>query len=104
VGQLGGPWFDQRTTFSKYPVAILGTSNCVLLPKDEYKERMFTHGVAQLPGVQHIEDNDFTPVIEKALELPERKMRPMTPFYHRIGASTVQSLAPKIKNWWKLVK
>ncbi|CDG64309.1 MAG: hydroxylamine reductase [Methanobacterium sp.] len=98
VGQLGGPWFDQRATFSKYPVAILGTSNCVLTPKDEYKERMFTSGVAQLPGVKHIEDNDFTPVIEKALELPELEDEPKdTVFTTGFGASTVLSLAPKIK-------
>jgi len=48
-GQLGGTWFDQKETFSRYQVAILGTSNCVLLPKDEYKDRMFTCGVAKLP-------------------------------------------------------
>lgn len=98
VGQLGGPWFDQKQTFSKYPVAILGTSNCVLLPRDEYKERMFTSGVAQLPGVQHIEDYDFTPVIEKALELPELEDEPnKTVLTTGFGASTVLSLAPKIK-------
>lgn len=98
VGQLGGPWFDQKQTFSKYPVAILGTSNCVLLPKDEYKERMFTSGVAQLPGVQHIENNNFTPVIEKALELPELEDEPRdTILTTGFGASTVLSLAPKIK-------
>ncbi|MBP1945044.1 hydroxylamine reductase [Methanobacterium petrolearium] len=98
VGQLGGPWFDQKATFSKYPVAILGTSNCVLLPKDEYKQRMFTSGVAQLPGIKHIEDYDFAPVIEKALELPELEDEPReTVLTTGFGASTVLSLAPKIK-------
>lgn len=98
VGQLGGPWFDQRETFSKYPVAILGTSNCVLIPKSEYEDRMFTSGVAQLPGVQHIEDYDFTPVIEKALELGELKEEPRkTVLTTGFGASTILSLAPKIK-------
>jgi hydroxylamine reductase len=98
VGQLGGPWFDQKKIFAKYPVAILGTSNCVLLPKDEYKERMFTSGVAQLPGVQHIEDNDFTPVIEKALELGDLEEEPReTVLTTGFGASTVLSLAGKIK-------
>jgi len=98
VGQLGGPWFDQRETFSKYPVAILGTSNCVLLPKDEYKERMFTSGVAQLPGVRHIEGYDFTPVIEKAKSLPELGDEPgETVLTTGFGASTVLSLADKIK-------
>ena len=71
VGNLGKAWFDQKELFSKYPVAILGTSNCVLLPKDEYRERIFTTGPAKLPGVQHIAGYDYTPVIEKAKSLPE---------------------------------
>ncbi len=98
VGQLGKAWFDQRTTFSKYPVAILGTSNCVLLPKDDYKDRMFTSGVAQLPGVQHIDDYDFTPVIEKAMTLPELPDEPgETVLTTGFGASTILSLKDKIK-------
>ncbi|MDI6643787.1 MAG: hydroxylamine reductase [Methanobacteriaceae archaeon] len=98
VGQLGGPWFDQRETFSKYPVAILGTSNCVLIPKNDYEDRMFTSGVAQLPGVQHIEDYDFTPVIEKALELGDMEEESReTVLTTGFGASTILSLAPKIK-------
>jgi len=98
VGQLGGPWFDQRQTFSKYPVAILGTSNCVLLPQDSYKDRIFTSGVAQLPGVRHIEDYDFSPVIKKALELPEMEDEPReTVLTTGFGASTILSLAGKIK-------
>ncbi|UCD73705.1 MAG: hydroxylamine reductase, partial [Candidatus Bathyarchaeota archaeon] len=66
VGNLGRAWFDQRQLFSKYPFAILGTSNCVLLPKDDYKDRMFTAGITGMPGVQHITGYDFTPIIEKA--------------------------------------
>lgn len=98
VGHLGGPWFDQKNTFTKYPVAILGTSNCVLLPKDEYRERMFTSGVAEISGVKHIENNDFTPVIEKALELGDLEDEPNKKVLTTgFGASTVLSLAPKIK-------
>lgn len=77
AGQLGGPWFDQKKTFSRYTAAILGTSNCVLLPADDYRDRMFTCGVAGLPGVRHLEDYDFKPLIDRALELPPsvRKMQ-----------------------------
>ncbi|MGB8233732.1 MAG: hydroxylamine reductase [Methanobacterium sp.] len=98
VGQIGGPWFDQKKTFSKYPAAIVGTSNCVLLPKEDYKERMFTVGVAQLPGVKHIEDFDFSPVIETAKSLPdlEEEARDTT-LTTGFGASTILSLAGKIK-------
>ena len=98
VGQIGGPWFDQKKTFSKYPAAIVGTSNCVLLPKEDYKERMFTVGVAQLPGVKHIEDFDFSQVIETAKSLPDLEEEPRdTTLTTGFGASTILSLASKIK-------
>ncbi|KAF5089179.1 Hydroxylamine reductase [anaerobic digester metagenome] len=98
VGQIGGPWFDQKKIFSKYSAAILGTSNCVLLPLDDYKDRIFTSGVAQLPGVQHIEGYDFTPVIEKAKSLPELGDEARdTVLTTGFGLSTVLSLAGKIK-------
>ncbi len=98
VGQLGKSWFDQRQIFSKYPIAILGTSNCVLPPKDDYRDRMFTSGVARLTGVQHIDGYDFSPLIEKAKSLPELKDEPGdTIFSTGFGASTILSLAPKIK-------
>ena len=98
AGQLGKSWFDQRDVFSKYPVAILGTSNCVLPPRDDYRNRMFTTGVARLTGVQHIEGYDFSPLIEKAKSLPELPEEPGDTIYSTgFGASTVLSLAPKIK-------
>jgi len=71
VGNLGKAWFDQKQLFSKYPVAILGTSNCVLIPKEDYRDRMFTTGPARLPGVKHIAGYDYSPVIEMAKVLPE---------------------------------
>lgn len=71
VGNLGKAWFDQKQLFSRYPVAILGTSNCILIPREEYRDRMFTTGPAHLPGVQHIDGYDYTPLIEKAKSLPE---------------------------------
>ena len=98
AGQLGKSWFDQREVFSKYPVAILGTSNCVLPPRDDYRDRMFTTGVARLTGVQHIDGYDFSSLIEKAKSLPELPEEPGDTIYSTgFGASTVLSLAPKIK-------
>jgi len=98
VGQIGGPWFDQKKTFSKYPAVALATSNCALIPKEDYKDRIFTSGVAQLPGVQHIKDYDFTPLIEKVKSLPELEDEPRdTVLTTGFGLSTVLSLAGKIK-------
>ncbi|SCG85755.1 Hydroxylamine reductase [Methanobacterium congolense] len=98
VGQIGGPWFDQKKTFSKYPAVALATSNCALIPNEDYKDRIFTSGVAQLPGVQHVEDYDFTPLIEKVKSLPELEDEPRdTVLTTGFGLSTVLSLAGKIK-------
>ncbi len=70
-GNVGGAWHDQRTLFEEFPGAIVGTSNCVQPPKEEYADRFFTTGVAGLDGVASIEDDDFTPVIETAKSTPE---------------------------------
>ncbi|HIC93864.1 MAG TPA: hydroxylamine reductase [Anaerolineae bacterium] len=98
VGNLGKAWFDQKKLFSRYPVAILGTSNCVLIPKEEYRDRMFTTGPARLPGVQHIAGYDYTPVIERAKSLPELDEEPgdvvLTTGFSK---SVVLSLKDKIK-------
>ncbi|RLC62771.1 MAG: hydroxylamine reductase [Chloroflexi bacterium] len=98
VGNLGKAWFDQKKLFSKYPVAILGTSNCVLIPREEYRERMFTTGPTRLPGVRHIDGYDYTPVIEKAQSLPELDEEPgevvLTTGFSK---SVVLSLKDKIK-------
>ena len=70
AGNLGHAWFDQRQLFAKYPMAILGTSNCFLIPREEYKDRMFTGGPVYLPGVKHIDGYDYSEVIAKARSLP----------------------------------
>lgn len=98
VGNLGKAWFDQKQLFSKYPLAILGTSNCVLIPREEYRDRMFTAGITGLPGVQHIPGYDFTPIIEKTKSLPELDEEPGdTILTTGFSGSVVLSLAEKIK-------
>lgn len=98
VGNLGKAWFDQRELFSKYPVAILGTSNCVLIPKEEYKDRMFTTGPARLPDVEYLPDYNYSPLINKALSLPELDENPgETVLVTGFSKSAVLSLKDKIK-------
>jgi hydroxylamine reductase len=70
VGQFGGAWQDQRQDFDAFGGAILMTTNCLQKPKDSYKGRLFTSGVVGWPGVKHISDRDFGPVIEAALAEP----------------------------------
>ncbi|MGD9078231.1 MAG: hydroxylamine reductase [Desulfobacterales bacterium] len=69
-GHYGTAWQNQAKEFDAFPGAILMTTNCIQKPKDAYKDRIFTTGLVGWPGVGHIADKDFSPVIEKALELP----------------------------------
>ncbi len=98
IGNLGKSWTDQKQIFSKYNAAIIGTSNCVLIPNEQYRERMFTTGVARLPGVQHIEDYDFSPVIEKAKSLPDLNEEKGIELTTGFSRTTILNLADKIKS------
>ncbi len=95
-GNIGKAWYDQRRLFEKFTGAILATTNCVMPIKGSYSDRFFSYDIAGLEGVQKIEKDDFTPLIQKALELPEVHMESdeqlVTGFHH----NTVLSLAPEI--------
>lgn len=105
VGNLGKAWFDQRKLFAEYPAAILGTSNCVLIPGEEYRDRMFTTGPAKLPGVRHIQGYDYTPVIETAKSLPElEESSGDVVLTTGFSKSVILSLAGKIKELVKTGK
>jgi len=69
-GQFGTAWQKQIKEFADFPGAILMTTNCIQRPKNEYKDNLFTSGMVGWPGIPHISDLDFQPVIDRALELP----------------------------------
>ena len=73
VGNFGGAWQDQQKEFDGLPGAILMTTNCLQKPRDSYKDRIFTSSIVGFPEIAHIREvdgvKDFTPIIEKALEL-----------------------------------
>ena len=69
-GNFGTAWQNQQKEFDNVPAAILFTTNCIMPPKDSYKDRIFTTSVVSYPYISYIDDKkDFTPVIKKALEL-----------------------------------
>jgi len=70
AGNFGGAWMDQGKEFAEFPGAILMTSNCIQEPKVSYKDRIFTAGEVAWPGVRHISDQDYSPVIAAALAAP----------------------------------
>jgi hydroxylamine reductase len=69
-GHYGTAWQNQQREFRDFPGAILMTTNCIQKPVESYKDNIFTSGTVGWPGVTHIENRDFTQVIEKALEMP----------------------------------
>jgi hydroxylamine reductase len=69
-GHYGTAWQNQQKEFKTFPGAILMTTNCIQRPSDVYADNIFTTGLVGWPNVAHISGKDFTPVIEKALELP----------------------------------
>ena len=70
VGNYGGAWQDQKTEFAQFPGAILMTTNCIQEPQPGYQARIFSSGLVGWPGVRHVTNDDFSPVIEAALAAP----------------------------------
>lgn len=69
-GNFGTAWQGQQKEFIDIPAPVLFTTNCLMPVKDSYRDRVFTTAVVAYPEMVHIgQDKDFTPVIEKALEL-----------------------------------
>lgn len=69
-GNFGTAWQNQQKEFDGIPAPILFTTNCLMPPKASYEDRVFTTEMVSYPGIKHIgDDKDFTPVLEKALEL-----------------------------------
>ena len=79
VGNYGNSWWHQNAEFEAFNGPILMTTNCIIPPKDSYKDRLFTTGCAGYPGVKHIADRqdgkakDFSPMIEMAKKCPPPK-------------------------------
>ncbi|MEJ2718304.1 MAG: hydroxylamine reductase [Deltaproteobacteria bacterium] len=69
-GHYGTAWQNQQKEFAQFPGAILMTTNCIQRPSQSYQDNIFTTGLVGWPGVTHIKDKDFTPLVNKALELP----------------------------------
>jgi hydroxylamine reductase len=70
VGNYGGAWQNQQKEFATFPGAVVMTSNCIIDPTvGEYSDRIYTRSIVGWPGVTHVEGEDFSEVINKALAL-----------------------------------
>jgi hydroxylamine reductase len=102
-GHYGTAWQNQAKEFDKFPGAILMTTNCIQKPRDSYKDHIFTTGLVGWPGVRHIADKNFTPVIEKALELPgfsedQNGKKVMVGFGHNAVMGVADKIIEAVKN------
>ena len=75
AGNYGNAWWKQKEEFEAFNGPVLMTTNCIVPPKDSYKDRLYTTGAAGYPGCRHIpggigEEKDFSSIIEQAKTCP----------------------------------
>jgi len=70
AGNYGGAWQKQKREFEAFPGPTVATTNCVLIPRETYADRLFTTRCTAVPGGTLIKDDDFSAVIAKAKECP----------------------------------
>jgi hydroxylamine reductase len=96
VGHYGSAWQKQKKEFSKFTGPVLATTNCVLIPREEYKDRLFTTRVTAVPGGKRLAGDDFSEVIDcaKSCEpLVDNQVKESTIGFHH---SVLLGLADKI--------
>jgi len=99
AGHFGGAWMRQKAEFAQFPGAILMTTNCLQQPQPAYRDRLFTCGLVAWPGIPHIVDRDFRPVIEAALAAPGfASASPERSHLVGFGHAAVLSIADKVIN------
>lgn len=108
AGNFGGAWQDQQKEFDNIPGCILMTTNCLMKPRDSYKDRIFTTSVVGWDGVKYIGKNengekDFSEIINKALELGgyEKDQEPheiLVGFGHNATLSNASAIIDAVKS------
>jgi hydroxylamine reductase len=101
AGHYGGAWQKQRSEFEGFCGPILATTNCVLIPKGSYADRLFTTRATAVPGGVRLEGNDLSTVIEKAKQcppLPDHMVRTSTVgFHHSVILDKAETIVNAVK-------
>lgn len=96
AGHFGTAWQNQHLEFTQFTGPVVATTNCVLIPWETYRERLYTTRVTAVPGGKRIKSNDFSAVIEQALQcepLVDDKQRESTIGFHH---SVILGIADKV--------
>ncbi len=101
VGNYGNAWWKQKEEFESFNGPILMTTNCIVPPKDSYKDRLYTTGAAGYPGCKHIpggigEEKDFSALIAQAKTCPPPKEIEQGEITGGFAHAQVLALADKI--------
>ncbi len=70
VGNYGTAWQNQQQEFADFPGPIVMTSNCLIEPRAAYRNRIFTAGPVGWPGLRHIQNDDYSQVLQAAQAIP----------------------------------
>lgn len=101
VGNYGNAWWQQKEEFEKFNGPILMTTNCIVPPKESYKDRLYTTGATGYPGCKHItggygEKKDFSQIIEHAKKCPPPTEIEHGEIYGGFAHAQVVALADKV--------
>ena len=101
VGNYGNAWWQQKEEFEKFNGPILMTTNCIVPPKESYKDRLYTTGDTGYPGCKHItggygEKKDFSQIIEHAKKCPPPTEIEHGEIYGGFAHAQVVALADKV--------
>ncbi len=101
AGHFGGAWQLQRAEFDQFSGPTVATTNCVLVPRPSYAERLFTTRVTAVPGGTPIVGDDYSPVIAKAKQcppLPQQNGATSTiGFHHNVILSLASTIVQAVK-------
>jgi hydroxylamine reductase len=98
AGHFGGAWQKQKLEFAAFTGPVIATTNCVLIPREEYRGRLFTTRVTAVPGATCLKGDDYSAVIacaRRCQPLPEHRVRESTIGFHH---SVILGLAGEIVN------
>jgi len=107
VGNFGGAWQDQQKQFDNIPGCILMTTNCLMRPRESYKDRIYSTNVVGWEGIKHIGkkengDKDFSEIIQQAIRLgsypeDEEPQEILTGFGHHATLSYAEKIVEAVK-------
>ncbi|WP_165228084.1 hydroxylamine reductase [Aquisphaera insulae] len=96
AGHYGGPWQKQKQEFPAFPGPVVATTNCILIPRADYADRVFTTRFTAVPGGTRLATNDFSAVLAKARTCPPLEKTSQGAFQVGFHRTVLLDAAPTI--------